>query len=357
MLKRIIFLMAILSLSVSPFLAQENLFSRNFNHYQGIVPGVDFFADSRDLVKPFEKPIEEARQRLEQFLGEGLAPGAVFICSSVEQQDSVYEPKAFRMGYRWVLMPLTPDAGIQQSLERMKSRMGGEIPPEMLERLKQRASGAESRMVETAVLQVGYAILMTTLNPDKEFRTSRLDDMNRSPLADWLDIGLAAYAARSAESQVSFLQGRLEESFPIEDILFMSRPVIVPTFDAQNSGFSGEGRSRPPNGMGGAPNSPQGQSSRSTAIPKDVQDRRMFDAQAATFFAYLIETQGVEKVREIVQLNSNGEDIQEILERPEFLGTDFQEVENTWREWVGNQKVESRGRAAQSSPSEKPGSK
>ena len=70
----------------------------------------------------------------------------------------------------------------------------------------------------------------------------------------------------------------------------------------------------------------------------------MFDAQAATFFAYLLETQGVEKVREIVQLNSSGEDIQEILERPEFLGTDYQAVENAWREWVGNQKVKPRGR-------------
>ena len=82
----------------------------------------------------------------------------------------------------------------------------------------------------------------------------------------------------------------------------------------------------------------------------------MFDAQAATFFTYLLETQGVEKVREIVQLNSSGEDIQEILERPEFLGTDYQAVENAWREWVGNQKVESRRRRSQSGPSERPGS-
>jgi hypothetical protein len=249
-------------------------------------------------------------------------------------------------------MPLTPDVGIRQSLERMKSRMGGEIPPEMLERLKQRASGAESRMVGTAVLQAGYAILMTTLNPEKEFRTSRLDDMHRSPLADWLDIGLAVYASKSGESQVAFLQGRIEESSPIEDVLFMSRPVVVPTFDGGNSGFSGERSGRPPNGTGGSPNSPQGQSSPASSIPKDVQVRMMFDAQAATFFAYLLETQGVEKVREIVQLNRNGEDIQQILERPEFLGSDYQAVENSWREWVGNQKVESRGRRVQSGPPE-----
>ncbi len=354
MFKPVILFLTILCFFVSSSLAQENLFSKNFNLYQGLVPGIDFFASSQDQVKPFQKPVAEARQKLLQFLEDDLAPGAVFICSSVEQQDSVYEPKAFRMGYRWVLMPLTPDVGIQQLIERMKSRMGGEIPPEMLERLKQRTSGVASRMVETAVLQLGYAILMTTLNPEKEFRNSRLEDMNRSPLADWLDIGLAVYASGSGESQVSFLQRRMEESFPIEDVLFMSRPVVAPTFNGGNPGFSRGGSGGPPGGMGVSPGFSQGHPSRSSSIPKDIQDRRMFDAQAATFFAYLLGTQGVEKVREIVLLNRRGEDIQEILERPEFLGTDFEPVENSWREWVGNQKVKSRGRQVQRGPSKSP---
>ena len=144
--------------------AQENLFSRNFTLFPGLVQGVDFFATSQNQVKAFEKPIADARQRLQQFLGDDLAPGAVFICSSV--------------------ITLTPDVGVQQSIQRMKSRMeDGQIPPEMLNRIRQRASGLESRMVETTALHLGYAILTTTLNPDKEFRTSRLEDMNRSPLA------------------------------------------------------------------------------------------------------------------------------------------------------------------------------
>jgi hypothetical protein len=63
----------------------------------------------------------------------------------------------------------------------------------------------------------------------------------------------------------------------------------------------------------------------------------MFDAQAAAFFAYLQEALGTDKVREIVQLNIGSQDIQGILERPEYLGTNFEEVENSWREWLDRQ--------------------
>jgi hypothetical protein len=69
----------------------------------------------------------------------------------------------------------------------------------------------------------------------------------------------------------------------------------------------------------------------------------MFDAQAATFFAYLLESKGPTTVREIVELNRSGQDIEVILEKPEYLGTDFEAVENDWRTWVEKQKVESRG--------------
>ena len=215
--------------------------------------------------------------------------------------------------------------------------MGGEIPPEVEQRMWQRASGFESRLVETTALQLGYAVTVTTLNPEKEFRYSRLEDMHRSPLADWLDIGLAVYASGSLETPITLLKRRIDEAFPIEDVLFMSRPVVVPTFESLNTD-SVRGNFGPPGGgMGEPSDSPRGQSARSDSIPKDVQDQRMFDAQAAAFFAYLQEALGTNKVREIVQLNIGSQDIQGILERPEYLGTNFEEVENSWREWLDRQ--------------------
>lgn len=338
---RKLFLFILFGFLSSSLHAQENLFSRNFNLYPGLVPGIDFFASTRAEVKTFEKPIAETHKRLKEFLGEKIAPGAIFICTTIEQEDSVYEPKAFRMGYRWILIAKTPDAGIQQMMQRMKSRMGGEIPPEMEQRIRQRASGFESRLVETAALQLGYAVITTSLNPEKEFRYSRLEDMHRSPLADWLDIGLAVYASGSHEAPITLLKRRIEEAFPIEDVLFMSRPVVVPTFESLNTD-SARGNFGPPGGgMGGPSDSPREQSPRSDSIPKDVQDQRMFDAQAAAFFAYLLETLGTAKVREIVQLNIENQDIQEILERPEYLGSDFEAVENSWREWLNKQRKDS----------------
>ena len=67
-----------------------------------------------------------------------------------------------------------------------------------------------------------------SLAKQKEFRSSRLDDTGRSPLTDWLDIGLAAYVSESANSNLKFLQDRMEEAFPLEDVLGMVRPFVVP---------------------------------------------------------------------------------------------------------------------------------
>jgi len=323
--------------------AQENLFTKDFKQFKGIVPGVDFFAKARKEITPFEKPIAEAHKKLASILDGELAAGAIFICSSRKQKDSVYEPRALQMGYKWLLSPLTPEAGAQEMIDRIKERMGGEIPPDVIERLSQRSSNVGNRMVETTVMEMGKAILLSTLNPEKEFRLSRIDDMNRSPLADWLDIGIASYAAGGLESHVSFLQRRLDEAFPIEDILFMSRPVVAPSA----GGGSGQGGTivirmeRGSGGQGGGQRHGQGGGGL-RSMPKDVQDRMMYDAQAATIFAHLIEKMGIEKVTEIVRLNREGEDIQDVLESEEYLGSDFELVENVWSEWVKSQKVQRR---------------
>jgi hypothetical protein len=71
-------------------------------------------------------------------------------------------------------------------------------------------------------------------------------------------------------------------------------------------------------------------------LPKDVQDRMLFDAQAATFFNYIIDKLGVEKTKTVVQKNMKGEEALTVLQG--YLGTDFDKVEKDWQTWVKAQK-------------------
>lgn len=341
---RIWVLVLLVRLITPSVFAQENLFARYFNLYRQVVPGVDFLAEKREEVKPFEEPLRQARQRLQVFLGEDLPGGAIFVCSSAEQRDSVYEPRALRMGYRWVLMVLSPEIEVRQAMERIRARRGGNLPPEALERFRQRSSSMEQQLVSKAAQDFAYAILMTTLAPEREFRTSRLDDMYRSPLADWLDVGLAAHAAGALGPQAFYLKQHMSESYPIEDILFMSRPVIVPSFVGGETGPPAPGAAPAPTGMGG-PGEGRGRPSQPTAVPKDVQDRLMYDAQATTLFAYLLENLGVEKMKKVIGRNRGGEDVQMILEEPDFLGPDMESAEKGWLSWVEGMDV---GRGRQS---------
>ena len=65
-------------------------------------------------------------------------------------------------------------------------------------------------------------------------------------------------------------------------------------------------------------------------LPKDVQDRMLFDAQAATFFNYLIEKAGIDKAKEVIRQDIQGKEPLEMVKG--FLGEDFEKVE---RDWVG----------------------
>jgi hypothetical protein len=60
---------------------------------------------------------------------------------------------------------------------------------------------------------------------------------------------------------------------------------------------------------------------------------------------------GPETLRHILELNKNGRSIEEILEQPEFLGSDFETFENGWRDWIENQEIQRRGRPLESPPS------
>ncbi len=78
-------------------------------------------------------------------------------------------------------------------------------------------------------------------------------------------------------------------------------------------------------------------------MPKDVQDRMSFDGQAAAFFAYIIEKAGIEKMKGMVQASREGKDLREMLQRPEYFGSDMEKIEADWQAWVKAQKPEPAG--------------
>ncbi len=77
-------------------------------------------------------------------------------------------------------------------------------------------------------------------------------------------------------------------------------------------------------------------------LPKDQQDRLLFDAQSATFFNYLIEKAGIDKVKDVVRQNMEGKDSLTIIVG--FLGSDFNKVEKDWLDWLKTQKPQETGR-------------
>jgi len=348
----------LLSLCSSAFALQDESF-KDFNRFKGTVPGVDFFASNRGVVTPFEKPIAETRERLANLLGQNPPPGAIFVCSSLAQKDAVYEPRALKMGYNWILSVLTPEARTDEMMARLK-QSGVELTPERLERMRSRNTEMrpmlEAGLARQAARQMVFAVLQTTLAPDKEYRLSRVDDMGRSPLPDWLDIGVASYASGGG-TNVGFLQQHLEEVFPLEDMLTMSRPFVAPGSDVGggpmvirmerpgggSGGSAGGDQVVAPGGaQGGAPGGAQGGAGMRMggprSLPKDQQDRMMFDGQAATFFTFLLEKAGIDKLKEVLAAAREGKDALAAIKAIPALGTDLDKVEEEWTNWVKTQK-------------------
>ncbi|MBN2243164.1 MAG: hypothetical protein JW793_10775 [Acidobacteria bacterium] len=383
-----------------PFAAQAQEIDKykSFNRFAGMVPRIDFYASKRQSIDPYVKPAAEAVQKLQSLLGDDLPKGAIFICSSLEQKDSIYEPIILKMGYAWTLTLETPEVRADEMLAQMKSMMGEEIPAEIMERIKKRPTdmmaSAEGRMVAETVRQIAYAVIQTSFAKNLRYRSSRLNDMGKSPLPDWLDIGIGAYVT-GYDPNLNYLQQNMQQSFPLEDVLTMSRPFVASTFlgTGTNGGSEGMSGSRsgrggfnggqgfpsggfgamgqggfPPTGgfgamgQGGLPPSggfgamgsgggmpsgsgdSQGSQGRSGAsqggfqrtIPKDEQDQMLFDGQSSTFFAFLLEKVGVEKVRELIQSVQQGVEGRDFVARPDMLGDDYGKIEEEWIEWVGN---------------------
>lgn len=356
-------------LSVSLGLAQTNSFKKNFNLFKEVAPGIDFYASSKADIASFEKPVREAQQKIASLVDRKLARGAIVICTTMEQKDSVQETRMLKLGYSWVLIQLTPQATAQQMVTQIKARLGNMAPPGLLEMIQNRPpeqkAADKARMIDPTVQRMCFALLETTLMPEKVFKSSRIDDLSRSPLADWLDVGVAWYGSGAGLS-LRFLQDRLDEIFPLEDVLAMPRPFVAPQGDSGPGAGSvvirtaggGSGAGTGPGALppGGSPSAgvirysgpPQpasgtmggGESGMQLAMPKDVQDRMAFDSQAASFFSFIVQKMGVQKVRSLVQSNLDGKDTLQILAGGDFLGSDMEKVEKDWREWVKSQKPE-----------------
>ena len=331
---------------------------KRFVVYKQIVADVDFFASNRPLITPYEKPVAETIARLKTLFGENIPRGAIFICSTLEQKDSIYEPMVLKMGYGWTLTAITPEVRMQETMERIKSQMGGEVPAEIMARIKNRspemAADAEKQLVSTTTRQVAYAVIQTLENKELKFRSSRVDDMGKSPLPDWLDIGIASYATGS-QTDLVYLQQHMDQTFPIEDVIAMSRPFVASSGQtgggdsgARGGGPPGGGQGMPGGMPGGMP--PGGFSGRSMGsgggsggssgprgprvIPKDEQDRMVFDGQATSFFMYLMERVGIEKVKQLISHAQEGKESRDFISQTDVLGPNFSKIEEDWTGWV-----------------------
>ncbi len=342
---------------------------KNFSAFRELVTGIDFFASGQKLATPFVEPTSVTMAKLQELLGADLPKGAVFICSTLEQRDSIYEPKVLRAGYGWTLSVDTPEVRMQEMMDRMKSQMGGEIPEEFLSRMNnlppEMMAEAEKQMVDTVNQQMVHAVLWAFFAPDSQFRSSRLDDVAKSPLPDWLDMGIAAHAS-GKNIDLSFLLENLDQTFSLEDIFLMSRPFVassinqgsgggmsggmpggmsggrgggMPSFGGGSGGPPGGGMGSPPSGFGSRGSGGFGGSSgqrggMQRVLPKDEQDRMLFDLQSGTFFQYLLEKVGIEKVKTLIKQAQEGREIWESVTQPDMLGSDLEKIEENWISWV-----------------------
>ena len=375
-------LIPVVAFSVNPTNAQTVSF-KNFTSFPDIVPGlVDFFASNRETIAPYEDASKTAIDRVKQLLGDEIPKGAIFICTNQAQLDSLYEPVVIRQGYSWVLILTTPDVRMRTQLDDIKARMGDNIPEEFLQRINAQLSASVSNVDPQAVSNmarnIAFAILQViTTDEYFQFRASRVEDVGKSILQDWLDIGIGSYV-NGDKSSIRYLQDNIDMMFPIDDVIFMSRPFVASSTTGGGQGGDrqglaqifqqmdsqemaqimqqmGGGQGMPkmrPGGDGGGqggqrpggapkskPESKPESAGQQRVLPKDEQDRLLFDGQAISFFDFFMEKFGIEKVRELIKFSSEGNESWDFISRADLLGRDFSKVETDWMEWLMKQKV------------------
>jgi hypothetical protein len=100
-------------------------------------------------------------------------------------------------------------------------------------------------------------------------------------------------------------------------------------------GFSGAGMGAPGQGGQSGPGRQGGQrNGMQREIPKDEQDRMLFDGQSSTFFSYMLSRVGIEKMQELIRQIQEGKESRDYIVRPDVLGDDFEKIEADWVAWV-----------------------
>ncbi len=337
------------------------------------------FASSREILTPFIKPLSEGVGRLKSLIGEDLPKGAFILCNSAAEKDSVSDEKYIRLGYRWVLTELTPEATRQQRLEMIKARFAAQgmpVPDEVLSRMNSSDPKENernlARQASRVVSRTSLAAVSVLFQPDKVFRSSRIEDLSRSPLSDWLDMGLSNYVSGSQLNSVGWVKQRIEEVYPLEDLLQMNEPFVAPSASSGSGGgggmmvmqgnrgsggaSGGSASGSPPAGMassggagtqvrvftGGGPDgggAGGGRGGGRMQMPQEMIDKMNFDNQATLVFAYFTEVLGVEKMKTLINLSREGKDVGPVLEQSGFFGKPLSEIEKSWLEWVKTQKA------------------
>jgi hypothetical protein len=240
-----------------------------------------------------------------------------------------------------VLITETAEVRIQEQLDRMRAQMGDNVPEEIRQRMAG-MSGDATAVVDRQVAvnmarNVAFAIIQTILEDETfNFRSSRVSDVGRSPLQDWMDIGIGGYASGD-RSAVRYLRENLDMAFPLEDVIFMSRPFVAADImgGQQQRGGAGGGAAKAKPGGAAKP----GGGGQQRELPKDEQDQLLFDGQAISFFEYFLEMFGIEKMRELIGFVLEGNESWDFLVQPHVLGRDFIRIETDWAEWLTSQPV------------------
>lgn len=69
----------------------------------------------------------------------------------------------------------------------------------------------------------------------------------------------------------------------------------------------------------------------------------IFDGQSSTFFAFLLEKVGLEKMKALIATvrgDKTGTKAREYVTRPDMLGDDYMKIEEQWIDWVQNLQTE-----------------
>jgi hypothetical protein len=181
----------------------------------------------------------------------------------------------------------------------------------------------------------------------------------------------------TAQNSYRVLQERVDDCFPLDDVLSMSRPFVAQTDSTSGGGGGGmsggnvmimggggerggsaqgatvvmmggggdrgtsggqAGGDRAGSGQPGGRGS-QGGAGRGGAgrvLAKDEVDRMVFDAQAAAFFSYLIEKAGMDKAKDLVQQNMKKTETLQVVQS--ILGPDADQLERDFMAWVSTKK-------------------